>query len=145
MGLLIDASVMVEMERRGFVLADLAKAVPREPIALSVLTAGELLVGVERANTEARRERRWVLLETVLGALPLVDVDLAAARAFGRIQVAMLAAGTPVGASDLLLAAQAISRGDGVLSENRRDFEWVAGLRVVGPDWMVVTGKPVSD
>jgi tRNA(fMet)-specific endonuclease VapC len=140
-GLLIDASVVVAMERQGFVLADLAVAVPREPIALSVLTVGELLVGVERADTEARRERRSVFLETVVGALPLVDVDLSAARAFGRIQAAMLAAGTPVGAIDLLLAAQAISRGDGVMTENRRDFERVPGLRVVAPGWDVVTGE----
>jgi predicted nucleic acid-binding protein len=137
-GLLIDASVVVAMERQGFTLADLAIASPHEPVALSVLTAGELLVGVERADTEARRRRRSEFLETLLATVPLIDVTLAAARAFGRLQAAVLAVGTPIGAIDLLLAAQADARNDGVLTENRRDFERVPGLRVVSPNWAAV-------
>ncbi|HKG24532.1 MAG TPA: PIN domain-containing protein [Thermomicrobiales bacterium] len=141
MGLLIDASVVVAMERRRLTMADLAVAVPPEPIAISVLTAGELLVGVERADTDARRRQRSIFLETLIGAVPLVDVDLAAARAFGRLQAAILVAGTSIGAIDLLLAAQATARNDGVLTENGRDFERVPGLRVVAPDWTAVAGK----
>src|SRR5262249_48021412 len=60
----MDASVLIAMERRGAALADLGTDVRREPLLLSALTVGELLVGVERADTAARRAQRAAVIET---------------------------------------------------------------------------------
>lgn len=126
MGLLIDASVLIAMERRGAALADLRANVRREPLALSALTVGELLVGVERADDAARRAQRSAVVESLLGAVPIVAFDESAGRAFAWISAAMQATGSGIATLDALLAAHAIARGDGVLTENRRHF---------APDW----------
>lgn len=50
MGLLIDSSVIIALERRGDAPQDLSAHDAGEPVALAAVTASELLVGVERAQ-----------------------------------------------------------------------------------------------
>jgi predicted nucleic acid-binding protein len=66
MALLIDARVFITLERRGLPLGALAAVAPDEPVALAVITASELLIGVWRADTVERRLRRQAFVEAVL-------------------------------------------------------------------------------
>jgi predicted nucleic acid-binding protein len=64
---LIDTSVFIALERRQINRDLLACSFPDEPIALTAITAVELLAGVYYADTEARRPRRPLLDRHVSG------------------------------------------------------------------------------
>jgi tRNA(fMet)-specific endonuclease VapC len=135
MALLIDSSVFIALERRGQQLDALAVAVPDEPLALAGITASELLAGVHRADSQARRSRREAFVEGVLARVPIFPFDMPVARVHARIWAHLAAAGQPVGAHDLLIAATALTHGYAVLTHNVRDFRRVPGLTVRQPDW----------
>jgi tRNA(fMet)-specific endonuclease VapC len=129
-GVLIDASVLIDAERGRVDLA--ARVAPRrdEEAFLSVVTASELLHGVHRARTPEQRARRSAFVEGVLSSFPLLDVDLATARAHARVWADMAAAGIAVGPHDLWLAATCIAHDLVLVTGNLREFERVPGLRL---------------
>ena len=82
----------------------------------------------------AARERSSAALAVFLSAgfeQPPFDVD--DAREAGEIRAELEAKGTPIGAYDYLIAAQARRRGATLVTSNTREFERVPGLLVV--DW----------
>jgi predicted nucleic acid-binding protein len=52
--LIVDANVFIHFDRRG-VPIDLSPWEPSEGVFISVVTVSELLMGVHRADNEARR------------------------------------------------------------------------------------------
>lgn len=80
MARLIDASVFIELERRGRRLSAITAGADGELHALASITAAELLYGVERADTSDRRRRRSDLVESVLQTVPVVPHDVQIAR-----------------------------------------------------------------
>lgn len=131
MGIVIDTDVLVRAERAGEGMT-LGFARWREygDAYLSVVTASELLVGVHRADTAARRARRLAFVEAILSAIPVLDVTLGVARVHARL-VAALPAGARLAAHDALIAATALYHGCAVLTRNARDFERLAGVEVL--------------
>ncbi len=76
MGLLIDASVLIEHERLRLDLQERLRQREHEEFFLSVVTASELLHGVHRAIDPEVRARRSAWVEAILGRFPLLPVDL---------------------------------------------------------------------
>ena len=70
-----------------------------------------------------------------LDALPflVLDFDLDDARHAGEIRAGLVAAGTPIGPYDILIAGQARSREMVLVTRNIREFSRVPGLQV--EDW----------
>lgn len=69
----IDTTVLVTLERRGWGLSMLRPSLePDDEIAIAAVTISELLVGVYRADSEARRLRREVFLDTLLDGVPIL-------------------------------------------------------------------------
>jgi tRNA(fMet)-specific endonuclease VapC len=132
MGVLIDASVLIDAERGRVDLAAQIDRHPDEDAFLSVVTASELLHGVHRATTAAQRSRRSAFVEGLLQRFSVLDVDLATARAHARLWADLAAAGSRVGPNDLWLAAAALAHGLTLVTANLREFERVPGLRVEG-------------
>ncbi len=132
---LIDSSVVITLERRGLRPSALKAATSNEPAALASITASELLVGVHRASSAQRRARREAFVEAVFSAFPILSFDLLTARVHARLGAELMAAGQPIGAHDLLIAATALTHGYAVLTENTRDFDRVPGLAVRQPHW----------
>jgi len=130
MGVLIDASVLIDAERGRVDLAAHVARRPDDDAYLSVITASELLHGVHRAATAAQRARRSAFVEGLLQRFPVLDVDLATARAHARVWADLAAAGTRVSPHDLWLAAAAIAHGLTLATANLREFERVPGLDV---------------
>lgn len=135
MALLIDSSVIIDLERRGLPAETMVLALPGEDLALSAVTASELLFGVHRADSAERRLRRQALVESVLSALPVFVLDLAVARIHSRLGAQLAEAGRPIAAHDLLIAAIAIAYGYDLLTANVRDFGSAPGLTVRQPAW----------
>ena len=135
MARLIDTSVIIELERRGRPAEFLSVLAAAEPLALSSITAAELLMGVERADSITRRQQRSAFVESALGIVPVLPFDLLVARVHARVGALMLVSGQPIGSNDLLIAATALTYGMSVLTENLRDFQRVPGLTVHRLDW----------
>ncbi len=98
---------------------------------MSAVTASELLVGVERANTPERRATRAAFIEHLLAHVPVLAFDTATARTHARL-LASLPAHVTAGAHDALIAATALHQGLSVLTRNVADFRIFAGLEVLG-------------
>ena len=143
MALLIDASVVISLERRGFASSDVNVVAPGESLAIATMTVAELLVGVHRAETPARRLQRETYVEGVLSLLPLVPFDLAAARTHARVWADLAARGTPIGPNDLVIAATALAHGYEVLTDNLREFARVPGLGRSSTRLAYLTGSEI--
>lgn len=130
MGVLIDASVLVAAERGQLDFGAVARGRADEPVGIATITASELLHGIYRADSVARRHRREAWVESLLAAVPVLPFDLTAARIHARIWAELLAAGVTVGAHDLLVAATALSAGFSVASRDLRSFPRIPGLPV---------------
>lgn len=99
----------------------------RVPVVLSCIVLFELRYGIAKS---ARRERNTKALEDFLaGPVQLLDLDPEDAAEAGDIRAALERAGTPIGAYDLLIAAQARRRNATLVSANVREFSRVPGLR----------------
>lgn len=126
MGLIVDTSVLIEIERLGLDID-----VERESgWSISVVTVAELLVGVEAADDPDLREGRSAFVESVITWVPAVEVDLSVARRYASLLDAQRRAGRPLGAHDLMIAATAQVIGAPVLTRNRRHFAAIPGTRV---------------
>jgi len=130
MGVLIDASILIEAERGRLNLESHVSSRVDEESFLSVITASELLHGVHRAIEPQRRARRSAFVEGILERFALLPVDLATARAHAQVWSDMSAAGTLIGPHDLWLAAACIAHGLTMVTANVREFERVPGLQV---------------
>jgi tRNA(fMet)-specific endonuclease VapC len=52
------------------------------------------------------------------------------ARAYADIRARLEKSGKPIGALDMLIAAQAVARGHWLVTDNEREFRRVAGLEI---------------
>lgn len=133
-GLVLDTNVLIRAERSagaGCPTLDFTPWAAYGNVYTSSVTASELLVGVHRATTQARRIKRSAFVESVLVALPILDFNLAAARVHAEIKATLYVRGETLGANDLLIAATAVSAGHAVLTTDVDDFRRVPGLKVV--------------
>ena len=96
-------------------------------------SAVELWFGVARSEPTRRPVNETRLRAFLSGPLETLPFEPEDARAAGAIRGILRAAGTPIGAYDLLIAGQALARGLTVATSNLREFTQVAGLDCV--DW----------
>lgn len=128
MGLVIDTDVWVLAEKSGGKL-DLARWAKYGGAYMSAVTASELLVGVERANTAPRRAQRGAFVENLLAVIPVLDFSLPVSRTHARM-VATLSKNVTAGAHDALIAATAVHYGYALLTRNVADFKIFVGLQI---------------
>ena len=135
MAQLIDTTVLIDAERQGQTLSVLQELLAGESIAVSSSSAAELLLGVERADTLARRQQRLEYVNSILADIPVLPFDLDVARVHARVSAHLLATGQPIPQNDVMIAATALAYGYAMLTHNFRHFERVPGLFIQRPDW----------
>jgi len=134
MGVIIDATVLIEAERGRFDMTAFLDALAGDRVAIGSITASELLYGCERARDPAMRGRRTAFVEAVLDALPIIAFGLMEARRHAQLWAHLAEQGTPIGPHDSLLAATALANGLSVATLNVGEFERVPGLTLVPLD-----------
>lgn len=122
MGVLIDASVLIDHGRGRASLGDRLAGQEDEKFFLSVVTASELLHGAHRAGGLSTTSRRSAFVEAVLERFPLFSVDLATARAHARLWAEPMSEGRLMGPHDLWLAATCLAHGLTMVTGNAREF-----------------------
>ena len=75
MGLVVDTSALVELERRGSELSDVLSLLEGTPIALPAIVLAELLVGVRLARTPDFGARRRAKVDALTARVAVVDFD----------------------------------------------------------------------
>jgi tRNA(fMet)-specific endonuclease VapC len=131
MGIVLDSSVIIAAERKRFDLAGLLAAHSDEPIAVTAVTASELLHGCLRANHPNQAERRGRFVEKVLHDFAVLPFTLVEARIHARLWVALEKAGAIIGERDLLIAAIAVTHNYALATLNRNEFARVPGLTLI--------------
>lgn len=100
-------------------------------ILVSSVVAFELWYGVAKS---ARPEANARLVETFFaGPVSLLAFEQEDAKVAGRVRAALEAVGKPIGAYDLLIAAQALRHQLTLITANGKEFGRVKGLEWV--DW----------
>jgi tRNA(fMet)-specific endonuclease VapC len=123
---LLDTNIVSDLVRnpQGKV-ARHVRAVGEKHVCTSIIVAAELRYGATKKGSP----RLSAQLEAVLGALEVLPFQAPADAAYGLLRTRLEQAGRPVGANDLLIAAQALSLGYTVITDNEKEFAHVEDLR----------------
>ena len=122
-----DADVLIDfLSGKGDLAGLVASELQRGRLRTTVVTRFELLAG-------ARTPRELETLQQLLGAVPALSLDSAAADRAAGVRRTLESRGEPIGMGDSLIAGIVLEHGGTLLTRNRRHFERVAGLRVSGP------------
>jgi len=119
-----DTSVFIARES-GRPLGDLP-----DEIAVSVVTAAELELGVLRAADARSRAVRLATLSRVRAEYPLLPIDDATASCFARIADEELSAGRKLRRHDTWIAASALRHGAAVVTQDL-DFAAIESVDVI--------------
>jgi len=119
-----DTSIFIAREA-GRPLGDLP-----DEIAVSVITAAELELGVLRASDPSSRATRLATISRVRAAYPLLPIDEATASCFARIADEQLRAGRKPRRHDTWIAATALRHGVAVLTQDA-DFGVFGSVQVI--------------
>jgi predicted nucleic acid-binding protein len=121
---LADTSLFIAIEQERPLSAQ-----PPERISVSVITIGELRLGVLAANSATVRARRLETL-SVAEALDPLPIDSAVAHAWAALRVALRDAGRRMPINDSWIAAVALANDLPIASQDS-DYDEVPGLEVI--------------
>lgn len=130
MGILIDSSVLINMERAATDVSAFIQGREDEEVFLSVISASELLHGVHRATDPKMKAKRLAFVEGVLIAIPVLPIDLATARSHAMLWADLARRGEMIGVHDSWLAAVCLAHDFRFATGNLREFQRVPGLDV---------------
>jgi len=130
MATLVDSSVLIAVERGDLAVDAITARYAEEDVAISAVTASELLHGVHRARTPGHRHRRQAFVEGLLAQLPVIAFDLTVARVHASLWADLARCGVAVGERDLMIGATAIAKNYTLATRDERSFPKIPGLSV---------------
>lgn len=122
---LLDTNAVSDLVRhpQGRVAQHIRK-VGEAQICTSIIVAAELRYGAAKKQSP----RLSAQLEAVLGALEVLPFETPADAAYGLLRTRLEQAGRPIGANDMLIAAQTVALGYTIITDNVKEFARVEGL-----------------
>lgn len=103
-------------------------------VGISWATLAELEFGVAKSQHVKQNK---AALEEFLLPLEVASFDREAAVAYGQVRSTLERQGTPIGAMDTLIGAQAWAMDVTLITNNFREFSRIAGLKIV--DWLAIS------
>ncbi len=124
---LLDTNIVSEVLRnpQGKAAARLQK-VPDEELAVCIVAACELRFGAYKRKSTALYE----LIEGFLSRTAVLPFDTPADHSYARLRSELEAAGNPIGANDMLMAAHALALNATLVTDNEREFSRIQGLKI---------------
>ena len=133
MGLVVDTSALVSLERSSRSWETALGAYIGEPAVLPAIVYAELLCGVRLAAGPTRAAERRARIDALIGVAPIIEFGRAIAQRWADLFAQLSKRGRLIPSNDLAVAATAQELGFGVLvgPRDERHFRTVPGLRVV--------------
>jgi tRNA(fMet)-specific endonuclease VapC len=123
--LILDTGALIALERGR---ATSTVVLPEDAdVAISAVTAAELLVGVELAN-EQNRKRRATLVDGVIERVEIIVFDLDVARHHSSLLAHTRRTSEPRGAHDLQIAATARATNRVLITTDTTAFKDLPGI-----------------
>ena len=124
---LLDTNAVSDLVRnpQGKVAEHIFK-VGEHQVCTSIIVSAELRYGAAKKGSS----RLSAQLEAVLGALQVLPLEKPADEVYGSLRTELEHSGKPIGANDLLIAAQAVALACTVVTDNEKEFSRVKGLAV---------------
>lgn len=126
--MILDTTFLIDAERSK---ANLDEVIDDEDdVAIAAITVAELQVGVELSKGKIRHSRQD-LLDDIVASIPILDYDLAVARAHAHLLAVVRRQGRPRGAHDLIIAATAVSTNRSLVSADVTAFVDLPGVDTI--------------
>lgn len=122
---ILDTNVLIAALKGQPEVKQRLESVPLSVMRLSAIVLGELEFGAQKSIHSERNRAR---LAALAQRLPLVGVDYATTRHYGQVRALLERQGTPIGANDTWIAAQALAIEATLVTDNEREFSRVPGL-----------------
>ena len=136
MGIFLDSSILIHAERKQRtvlqLLEDIRVRFGDVEIGLSVISIAELVHGAYRAKTESQSFKRLAFIDRICKRLPVHPFTIQLARTLGRIEGQQAAQGNVLAFEDLAIGVTALHLGFDVVTLNRKHFDRIPGLGVIG-------------
>jgi len=124
---LLDTNIIIAAMKGAAPVVSRLETLPSSALILSSIVLAELEHGAEKS---LRRESNQTHLRRIASRLTPVPFDAVASRWYGIIRTDLEKRGQIIGPNDLLIAAQALSTGAVLVTDNTGEFSRVAGLAV---------------
>jgi len=122
---LLDTNILSDLVRnpQGRVAQHIRK-IGEAQVCTSIVVAAELRYGAAKKQSA----RLTAQLQAVLGALEVLPLEAPVDAIYGALRARLEKAGRPIGANDLLIAAQALALGYTLVTDNEKEFAQVKDL-----------------
>ena len=125
---LLDTNVCIDyLTGRYPAVASRIKRCSPDDLRVSAVVAAELRYGADKSRDPRANHSR---IDVLLGEVSALSFDLLAASSYGALRASLERRGKPIGAHDMLIAAQALSVGLVLVTDNVREFGRIGGLKV---------------
>lgn len=122
---LLDTNILIAAMKGHPAVRDRLEALPLNDLRLSAIVLGELEFGAEKS---AHGEQNRARLAALAQRLPLVGIDAATTLHYAQVRALLERQGTPIGANDTWIAAQALASKATLVTDNEREFSRVPDL-----------------
>ena len=114
---LLDTNIVSDLVRnpQGRIAQHIRK-IGEGQVCTSIIVAAELRYGAAKKQSA----RLTAQLQAVLGAIEVLPLEAPADTTYGALRARLEKAGRPIGANDLLIAAQALALGYTLVTDNER-------------------------
>mgnify|MGYP001009845407 CR=1 FL=1 len=130
---LLDTNILIAALKGQIAVKQRLETLALDKIRLSTVVLGELEFGAEKS---AYCERNRARLTRMAQQLQLVGIDAATSRQYGLVRAHLEQQGTPIGANDTWIAAQALTINAILVTDNVREFSRVPNLQM--ENWLLL-------
>ena len=122
---LLDTNIVSDLVRnpQGRIARHIRK-IGEGQVCTSIIVVAELRYGAAKKQSA----RLTAQLQAVLGALEVLPLEAPADTTYGALRARLEKAGRPIGANDLLIAAQTLALGYTIVTDNEKEFAQIKDL-----------------
>ncbi|RJT31446.1 type II toxin-antitoxin system VapC family toxin [Mesorhizobium waimense] len=122
---LLDTNILIAAMKGRIEVRGRLESEQLSAMRLSAIVLGEIEFGAEKS---AYGDRNRARLAALAQRLPFVGVDYDTTRHYAKVRAFLELQGTPIGANDTWIAAQALAIDATLVTDNEREFSRVPGL-----------------
>lgn len=122
---ILDTNILSDLVRRpqGRLWEHIVR-VGEDRVCTSIVVAAELRFGAMKSGSERLSKR----VDAILEALDILPLEPPADTIYGKLRWRLEQQGRPIGGNDLLIAAQALTYGHTLVTDNEGEFGRIEGL-----------------